>query len=182
MKVVPTSIVGCLELKTAVHRDARGSFVKTYQETTFREIGLPTVWSEDFTSVSARTVLRGLHFQTPPFDHDKLVTCLAGRILDVVLDLRKGSPTFGQHQIFELSGDSGTLLFIPSGLAHGFLALTEGAVVSYKVTSEYSSIHDQGVRWDSCGISWPVPSPVVSVRDASFPRFSEFQTPFIYHD
>jgi len=133
---------------------------------------------EQYYSISKKNVLRGMHFQLPPHDHYKLVTCVEGRILDVVVDLRRSSPTFGQHLCVELSGVRADSIYIPSGLAHGFLVLSRRALVLYNVSSLYAPLHDTGIRWDSAGIQWPVVAPQVSERDAVLPPLAAFETPF----
>jgi dTDP-4-dehydrorhamnose 3,5-epimerase len=163
-------------------KDTRGSFVKVFLESRFQEQGLATDFREDYFSFSNAGVLRGLHFQLPPKDHAKLVYCLQGKVLDVALDLRKGSPTFGQHQIFELSGDKANMLYLPKGLAHGFYAVDGPAVLVYKVTSEYDSKCDTGILWNSAGINWPTLSPVMSDRDRSFVTLAEFNSPFTFEN
>lgn len=174
-----TALPGCIELHPPVHRDERGSFAKPFHASTFEALGLAAEWKELFYSVSERGALRGLHFQAPPADHAKLVCCLAGEIFDVVLDLRLGSPTYRQFETFHLP--TWAALFVPSGLAHGFVALTDGAVVAYAVTTEHDPACDAGIRWDSVpGIPWPNATPTVSARDAAFPALDDFVTPFIY--
>lgn len=182
MEVMATSIPGCLLLQPRVFSDERGLFVKTYHDRTFLDLGLNRDWQEEFYSVSAKGVLRGLHFQIPPVDHVKLVACLVGEVLDVVVDLRQGSPSFGQSALFRLKGDQPQMLYIPSGLAHGFYALSEGAILSYKVSTMHSPEHDRGIRWDSAGIAWPEGEKCISPRDAGFPPLEEFDSPFLFGD
>jgi dTDP-4-dehydrorhamnose 3,5-epimerase len=126
-------------------------------------------------------VLRGLHFQTPPHEHAKLVTCILGRVWDVALDLRQASPTYGQHFSIELGQQEPCALYLPPGFAHGYLALEEPATMVYCVASEYAPNHDAGIRWDSAGIPWPIGSPpIVSPRDDALPAFKDFHSPFHY--
>ena len=132
-----------------------------------------------FWSSSAKGVIRGLHFQAPPYDHAKLVACVAGAIWDVTVDLRRTSPTYGRHVARELTAENGVQLYLPRGMAHGFLALSEGAVVSYAVESAHHPAADRGLRWDSCGIPWPLDgTPTISARDAAFPGLAAFESPF----
>lgn len=126
--------------------------------------------------MSKNNVLRGLHFQAPPHDHYKLVTCIAGEAFDVIVDLRKSSPTYGQHESFELNG--GDSVFVPAGCAHGFYVRSESATLLYNVSTIHAPSHDTGIRWDSVGVSWPSANPVVSERDAGLIAFAEFSTPF----
>ena len=130
--------------------------------------------------MSRRGVVRGLHFQGPPADHAKLVFCTQGRVQDGVIDLRVGSPTFRQHALVELSADAANMLYIPAGMAHGFCVLSESATLVYKVSSQYSPDHDAGVLWNSAGIPWAVADPVLSPRDAAFPRLDAYTSPFRY--
>ena len=181
MDVVRTSIPGCVELRPAIHVDARGRFAKPFQASTFNALGLEAEWTELFFSVSGRGVIRGLHYQAPPSAHAKLVCCVAGEVFDVVVDLRAGSPAFGRFETFELSGDAMQAVFVPTGCAHGFAARTEGAVVAYAVSSEHDPGRDTGLRWDRVPrLRWPFEAPVVSDRDAALPRFGELDTPFVY--
>lgn len=180
MEVRPTPLAGCLELRPRVFGDERGRFVKTFHAGQFRDLGLETGFREQYYSVSGRGVLRGMHFQTPPDDHAKLVTCLDGEVMDAVVDLRRGSPTYGQAYALTLSGAEATLLYVPAGLAHGFFTLSDSATLLYNVTSVHSPAHDAGVRWDSVGVAWPGAQPILSARDAAFPRLEEFDSPFEY--
>lgn len=180
LRVERTSLAGCCELFPRVVRDARGCFVKTFNEEVFQAANLATRFAEEYYSVSRRRVLRGLHFQVPPYEHTKLVFCTDGEVLDVVVDLRAGSPTFGGHQLFRLSARRRNAAYIPAGLAHGFYVTSASATLVYKATTVYSADHDRGVRWDSAGISWPDTAPIVSDRDRSLPPLREFQSPFHY--
>jgi len=178
MRIVPTPIPGCLQLLPDVLRDERGSFVKTFHQDVFRENGLATDFAEEYYSVSYKRVLRGLHFQRPPKDHVKLVYCVTGTVLDAVLDLRLGSPTYGEHAAIELSAEKGNLLYIPKGLAHGFYTKSDLAVMLYKVTTVYAPEHDTGVLWNSAGIQWADEEPILSSRDRGFLKLRDFQSPF----
>lgn len=179
MEIIPTEIDGCVEVHSRVFTDDRGTFVKTFHADQFHRLGLNGVWREYFYSSSALGVVRGLHFQVPPTDHIKLVTCVVGAVWDVVVDLRRTSPTYGKHVARELTADRGSLLYIPRGMAHGFLSLSEGSVMLYAVETVHDSQCDKGIRWDSCGISWPsVGALNMSKRDATLPPFDNFESPF----
>lgn len=182
MEVVNTEIPGCFELLPKVLRDSRGCFVKTFHSEVFNKYGLRTSWAEEYYSISSQGVLRGLHFQLPPYDHDKIVYCPAGQVLDVVLDLRVGSPSFCRHAQFELNGDKANIIFIPKGCAHGFYTLSDQALMVYKVSTVYAPAADAGVLWSSAGIAWPDDDPKISARDASFPALSHFNSPFNYDE
>ena len=177
-ELVPTAIPGCIEMRSPVHRDARGRFVKVFHRQTFADAWLNTEYPEEFYSVSHRGVIRGLHFQSPPMDQVKLVYCVDGEVQDAVLDLRLGSPTYGRHALIELSAQAGNMVYIPRGLAHGFCALSETAVLVYKVSSAYSPEHDCGVLWNSAGIPWSVTDPILSERDQAHPPFGTVVSPF----
>lgn len=161
-----------------VRRDGRGSFVKTFQADEFARFGVAPVFREQFHSLSARGVVRGMHFQRPPRHHDKLVCCLRGRALDVLLDLRRSSPTFGRHAAVRLSAEEGHALYVPAGLAHGFRAEEDDTLMLYQTTSEHSPEHDDGVRWDGFGFDWGAERSVVSERDGRFPALAGFDSPF----
>ena len=156
------------------YSDERGFFSETYNAKMLQEVGINCNFVQDNHSLSRDIgTLRGLHFQTPPFEQDKLIRVLKGRILDVAVDLRKSSTTFGQHLSVELSGDNWKQLFIPSGFAHGFLTLEPDTEVFYKVTKFYSPAHDSGILWNDpeLAISWPitVKDVILSVKDRSLP-------------
>lgn len=173
-----TTIPGCFELFPKVLPDSRGYFIKTFHETVFAELGLPISFPEEYFSFSHKGVLRGLHFQTPPFEHSKIVYCVQGSVLDVVVDLRKDSEYFGKHQLFKLNHEEANMIYIPPGLAHGFFVESHFAIMMYKLTSVYEKNHDKGIRWNSLEISWPEPNPIVSERDRNFIKFCDFESPF----
>lgn len=179
-EIKPSKIRDCLELQPKVIQDARGKFVKIFHDQAFAAQGLETSFAEEYYSVSQKNVIRGLHFQMPPMDHVKMVYCVEGEVLDVVVDLRVGSPTYGHYALFELSAAKANSIYIPKGMAHGFCVLSEQATMVYKVGSVYSPAHDAGVRWDSAGIPWPTTEPVLSARDESFSPLDKFISPFSY--
>lgn len=158
--------------------DNRGSFVKIFHDTTLREQGIDFELKESYFSVSRKNVIRGLHFQLPPHQHSKIVYCPQGAILDVVVDLRKDSPTFGQYQVEELSATNCRGYYIPEGFAHGFKSLTDDAITCYLVSSEYNQAHDAGIHYNSIGFDWQVDNPVISERDLLFVGLKDFQSPF----
>ena len=175
-------IPGLRRLRPRVAADLRGRFVKIMHADFFAAHGLRTDFREQYYSASIRNVLRGFHFQVPPMEHAKLVACIAGQVMDVVVDLRRGSPCYGRYEVFDLSQDSGDILYLPAGCAHGFLTLSAEATLFYDVTSVYAPAHDRGIRWDSLGVAWPIGDPIISPRDAGFPAFAEFETPFEFVD
>lgn len=180
MELTETILAGCYLVRCDMMEDQRGRFVKTYHDVRFTELGLRTDWREEYYSVSEQDVLRGMHFQIPPADHAKLIYCVAGEVLDAVVDLRVGSPTFGQCASFMLPANEGRSVYIPSGLAHGFLSLRDQSIMHYKVTSVYSPEHDAGILWNSLGFDWPIHNPILSSRDRRHPRLEDFQSPFTY--
>lgn len=181
MRINQTEIPGCYEIQLNVFEDHRGRFIKTFHQDTFAEYGLDCHFAEAYYSISSQNILRGLHFQLPPKDHTKLVHCAEGEILDAVVDLRIDSPTYGQCTTFHLSAKHGNLIYIPSGLAHGFYILSQRAVVMYQVSTVYSPEHEQGILWNSAGINWPSQSPIISEKDSNWQSLCEFQSPFIYN-
>jgi len=172
------SIPDCLEAQFGVQQDQRGSFIKTVHAATFCQRGLPWEFAETFYTISGKNVLRGMHLQLPPADQWKLAYCMSGAVMDVLLDLRRGSPAFGQFTVIELSAECRNGVYIPPGVAHGFLVREAPAVMVYHVTKQHCAAADAGVRWDSFQAPWPVDSPVLSARDAALPALRDFQTPF----
>jgi dTDP-4-dehydrorhamnose 3,5-epimerase len=178
-ETIETGFPGLALLQPRVFEDRRGAFVKTFQEEDFRAAGIQFALREEFYSTSAKGVLRGMHFQTPPAAHAKLVYCARGRALDVVLDMRRQSPHFGKVFSRELSADNREILFIPMGFAHGFLSLENESLMVYKTDHVHAPEQDQGLAWDSFGFKWPLAgAPIMSDRDRGFPRWSDFQSPF----
>jgi dTDP-4-dehydrorhamnose 3,5-epimerase len=178
MELRETSLRGCFELCCNAFEDARGAFIKMFHQPRFMALGLPVDWQEEYFSISAQRVLRGMHFQVPPYEHAKLVTCVAGEVLDVVVDLRAGSPTYGACLSTALSPRRGKSLYIPAGFAHGFLSLAEESVMHYKVTSVHSAEHDAGILWSSLNFQWPGSHFLISERDQCHPELKDYVTPF----
>ncbi|MBU0631304.1 dTDP-4-dehydrorhamnose 3,5-epimerase family protein [bacterium] len=180
MKIIDTDIIGLKILEPRNFEDSRGRFIKTFNNDLFQTNGLDINIQESYYSLSHKDVIRGMHFQTPPFDHIKLVYVPFGKIIDVVLDIRKDSPTYGKHFSIELSGENAKVLIIPKGLAHGFKSLQDNTNVTYMQTTGYAPNNDGGLRFDSFGFNWQCEDPKISERDISFETFSEFQTPFVF--
>ena len=180
LQFIPQSLSGVQIIEAFHHADARGDFVKTFLATEAAECGIQFELREEFFSVSRRGVVRGMHFQTPPYAHQKLVTCLAGNVIDVLVDLRKSSPTYGQHFAVELSAVNRRSVFIPVGLAHGFLSLSDESCVVYKTDREYAPANDAGIHWNSFGYNWPIAQNELSgfPRDERHPRLNEYASPF----
>lgn len=175
-----TSIPGLLELRPRSRRDERGRFVKIFQQELFEVRGISFRLAEAYYTVSHPGVLRGMHFQAPPHDHDKIVHCLAGEVIDVIVDLRQDSPQYGRHLAFNLRCEEGHGLFVPRGCAHGFYVPgSQPAIMTYQVSTVWAPESDRGVRWDSIGYDWPDPNPIVSARDRTLPALAELPTPFV---
>lgn len=184
MKVTPTSLPGFVAIEPVVHRDPRGFFQETYRASALAEAGLNTEWVQDNHARSTRGVLRGMHFSVDP-GQIKLVRCARGRVLDVVVDIRRGSPTFGRWDAIELDDESGRQAYVPLGLAHGYLVLSEVADVVYKCSAYYDPARERGIRFDdpAVGIAWPeVGERVVSERDAQAPTLADIEAdlPFTF--
>jgi dTDP-4-dehydrorhamnose 3,5-epimerase len=174
----PTGIPGCSVVPLFHHTDARGELVKVFRASAAIAAGDDPAVAELFWSRSARGVVRGLHFQVPPHEHTKIVTIVAGTGFDAVVDRRVDSPTHGRVVTVDLDADDPVAVVVPVGCAHGFQATSDGAVVLYATSTEHAPAFDRGIRWDSVGIEWPIADPVVSERDAGFPPFAEFLSPF----
>ena len=182
MKVEQTALAGALILTPARHGDARGFFSESWNKARLVEHGLHIDFVQDNHSMSGAVgTLRGLHFQAPPHAQGKLVRCGRGALYDVAVDIRKGSPSYGQHVGIELSFENGRQLWVPAGFAHGFVSLQPDTEIIYKCTDYYDAEADGAVRWDSCGIDWPLNGdPVLSDKDARAPILADFDSPFEY--
>lgn len=182
MQVDTTPLPSLMVLTPKRFGDARGFFCESWNSDTMAEAGLNYNFVQDNHSMSAKKgTLRGLHFQAPPHAQAKLVRCGRGRLWDVAVDVRVGSPTYGQWFGIELSFENGVQLMIPAGFLHGFVTLTDDVEIVYKCTDFYSPHSDGAVVWDSCGIDWPLEgTPLLSDKDAAAPTLSDFQSPFTY--
>jgi dTDP-4-dehydrorhamnose 3,5-epimerase len=174
VKALPTKLDGVVLLEPAVHGDARGFMVETYRSDLWPEHGVDVEFVQHNHSRSAKGTLRGLHFQTAP-GQAKLVRCPRGRIVDVAVDLRRGSPTYGQWEAHELDDEAHRQLFVPVGFGHGFAVLSDVADVTYLLSSPYDPATESGIAWDDpdVGVEWPVDEPLLSDRDKAAPRLSE---------
>lgn len=158
--------------------DARGVFVKSFHEPSLLEAKLTFELKESYFSFSKKNVIRGMHFQLPPHDHEKIVFCPQGKIMDVILDIRKNSPTYGKHLTIELSAENHKAVFIPKGCAHGFLSLEDNALTYYLVSSAHHPASDTGILYNSFDCDWQVENPILSERDLDFSRLEDFDSPF----
>lgn len=184
METLKTSIDGLLIIEPKAFGDDRGFFMETYNRKRYEESGVSGVFVQDNVSVSKKGTLRGLHYQAPPFAQGKLVQVLKGRVLDVAVDIRFGSPTFGKYVAVELTAENKRQFWIPAGFAHGFLALEDDTIFSYKCTNFYAPEHDRGVLWSdpSIGIEWPLNSSerLISEKDKKHPLLKDIQREFFY--
>jgi dTDP-4-dehydrorhamnose 3,5-epimerase len=174
MRAHQTSLPGLMLIEPDVHRDERGFFVETYRAAALADAGIDVAWVQDNHARSARGVLRGMHFSVDP-GQAKLVRCARGRILDVAVDLRRGSPAFGRWEAIELDDVSARQVYVPVGFAHGYYVLSEVADVTYKCSEYYDGAKERSIAWDDpdVGIAWPEGERVVSARDAAAPRLAD---------
>ncbi len=181
MEITPLRLNGTYQIVFTPHNDERGYFMRVWDEALARRHGLTTAWMQENQSLSRRKgIIRGLHFQRPPHAETKLIRVAAGAILDVFVDLRKGSQTYGQWDSLELSAENHRGVYIPRGFAHGFCTLTEEALAVYKVDAYYAPESEGGLRWDDevLRINWPTREPLISEKDKRLPSFKEFVSPF----
>lgn len=181
MEIRPLRLHGTYQILLAPLHDDRGYYMRVYDEAIFRKYDLQTSWVQEnqLRSIQKHTI-RGLHFQTPPHTETKLIRVVTGAILDVLVDLRRDSETFGQYDSIELSADNQKMIYVPKGFAHGFCTLTEETVVVYKVDSAYAPDFQGGLRWndDTLRIKWPTNDPYLSVRDRGLGSFDGLVSPF----
>lgn len=184
MNVIKTDIEGVVIIEPRIFEDARGYFFESFSQREFEEKVGKIVFVQDNESKSSYGVMRGLHFQRPPFTQSKLVRCVKGAVLDVAVDLRKGSPTYGKHVAVELTEDNHRQFFIPQGFAHGFAVLSEEAVFQYKCDNFYAPQADGGISIldESLGIDWRIPTDkaILSEKDTKHPLLKDFESPFEY--
>lgn len=178
MKFINTKIKGVFLVKNNLYSDNRGSFQKLFQRSLYKEQGLDISIDEHFFSISQKAVIRGMHFQTPPFAQSKLVYVLKGKIIDVLLDLRRDSDTYLKHISIELSSIERKAIFIPEGIAHGFQSLEDDTVMVYSQSNEFASNADSGINPFSFGMEWPINDYVVSSKDLEITKLKDFNSPF----
>ena len=185
MEIIQTSIPGLVIIEPRVFGDSRGYFFESFSDREFREKVCDVTFVQDNQSRSVYGVLRGLHYQREPYSQSKLVRCVKGRVLDVAVDIRQGSPTFGQHIAVELSDENHRQLFIPSGFAHGFVVLSEEALFQYKCSAYYAPQSEGGIAWDDpdLAIDWKLPHQhmILSSRDEKLPKFVDMPVDFVYN-
>lgn len=185
MEVIKTKIEGIVIIEPRIFKDARGYFYESFSQKEFDDKVMPIRFVQDNESMSTYGVMRGLHFQRPPFTQSKLVRCCRGAILDIAVDIRKGSPTYGQHVAIELTEENHRQLFIPRGFAHGFAVLSDVAVLQYKCDNFYAPQADAGIqlRDKDLGIDWQIPTEnaILSEKDIKHPCLKDFDSPFDYN-
>lgn len=180
MKIHNTPFSGLLIIEPRIFTDERGYFFESWNQQTFQQLGLDHEFVQDNQSCSMKNVIRGLHFQVPPFEQGKLVRVSRGSVLDVVVDLRKDQPTYGQHYKLVLSALENNMLFIPAGFAHGFKTLEDNSIFTYKCTKIYNQASEMTLRWNDpeLNIDWETDSPLLSTKDQQAPFFDGFISPF----
>lgn len=180
VEVKEIDIQGPLVIQPRVFFDERGYFFESYNKQLFEKLGIDVAFLQDNQSLSQKGAVRGLHFQVPPFAQGKLVRVIQGAVYDVIVDVRKGSPTYGEHFGIELSAENFTMLWIPPGFAHGFSTLKDQTIFQYKCTKVYNKESEGGVLWNDAtlGIDWKVDSPILSPKDQELPKLAELNSPF----
>ncbi|MDE5820303.1 MAG: dTDP-4-dehydrorhamnose 3,5-epimerase family protein [Lachnospiraceae bacterium] len=178
MNIIETEFPGVAVIENFYQYDIRGSFIKLYNEALLDELGINIQLKEIYYSTSQKDVIRGMHFQLPPYEHAKIVHVIKGSVTDVLVDLRKESIHYGEVMEIHLTGNRPRSVFIPKGIAHGFKCLENNTIMLYQVTSGYSPAHDAGIAWDSIGYDWNIADPIISERDADFISLKEFDSPF----
>lgn len=184
MEIIKTDIEGVIIIKPQIFKDSRGYFFESFSQREFNEKVTPIQFVQDNESCSSYGVMRGLHFQKPPYSQSKLVRCVKGSVLDVAVDIRKGSPTYGKHVAVELSAENHLQFFIPKGFAHGFAVLSEEAIFQYKCDEFYTPQSEGGIQLmdESLGINWPISADdaILSDKDKKYPKLSEITLDFDY--
>lgn len=174
MKFIESKLDGCFVIQSENKRDERGTFVKTFNNELFIQNGINASFKESFYSISRKNSLRGMHYQESPHQIAKLIYCASGEILDVFLDIRKNSPTYGQFDSCVLSQENAKMVYLPEGIAHGFLTLSTESIVCYLQSKEYNQKADSGILWSSFGMNWNIDNPIISKRDKNFITFNEY--------
>jgi dTDP-4-dehydrorhamnose 3,5-epimerase len=171
-------------IKPKEFMDGRGSYMETYKESDFKKSGIVYEFKQDNHSKSSKGVLRGLHYQLEPFEQGKIVRAVRGKVLDVAVDIRKGSPYYGKYVCAELSSENRLMLWVPPGFAHGFISLQEDSEVIYKTTKEYSPEHEAGILWNDpeLGIDWRTKEPIISKKDSVLPLLKDAKNNFQYKE
>ena len=182
MKIIKTPIPDLLVVEPSVFNDQRGYFFEVYNQERYFNNNMQMQFVQDNESKSGKNVIRGLHFQKPPFAQGKLVRVIQGKVLDVAVDIRKGSPTYGSYHAVELDAISKRMFYIPEGFAHGFLTMEEDTIFAYKCTNYYNKESEGSLLWsdETIGIKWNIENPILSEKDKIAPLFKDFNSPFKY--
>ena len=178
MQIQETKLQGIYIIKNKYIEDIRGDFCKIYNEEIYNKYGIDFKFREQYYSTSNKGVIRGMHFQAPPYQHAKLIHVISGKALDVILDIRKESNTYGQYVVIELERNDATSIYIPKGCAHGFQALEDNTIMLYNVETIYNMKADKGIRYDSFGMKWIGERHIISDRDLKLETFRVFMSPF----
>ena len=180
MEIENTEFEGLLILHPRIFKDERGYFYESFNQMEFQKLGLTTDFAQDNQSCSLKNVLRGLHFQNPPYEQGKLVSVVSGSALDVAVDIRKNSPTYGKHYSILLSEENNKMFWIPPGFAHGFITLEDNTRFMYKCTKNYNKTAEGGILWNDpfLGIDWGIKAPMVSDKDQVLPLFNDLKSWF----
>lgn len=184
MQLITTPISGLLEIEPQVFGDHRGYFFESYNQGKFKQAGIDLDFIQDNQSKSSKGVLRGLHFQNPPYAQGKLVRVITGAVLDVVVDIRKGSPTYGKHHKVELTEENKKMFWIPPGFAHGFLTLRDNTIFSYKCTNLYNKESEGAVLWNDpeLDIDWEIENPMLSNKDKIAEPLNKLNSQFSFYE
>ena len=180
MDFIATGIEGLIVVEPKVFKDSRGYFFESFNKKTFQEAGILSQFVQDNQSFSKKDVLRGLHFQKPPYAQAKLVSVIQGAVLDVAVDLRRKSQTYGKYYSVELTGENKKMMFIPEGFAHGFATLQDDTIFSYKCSNLYHKDSEASILWNdnTLNIDWQIDNPILSEKDIIAPKFNQFDSPF----
>jgi dTDP-4-dehydrorhamnose 3,5-epimerase len=180
MQIKTTPIAGLLIIEPQVFKDDRGYFYESYNKEKMLAAGIDLAFVQDNQSLSQKGIVRGLHFQAPPFAQGKLVRVIQGAVMDVAVDIRKDSPTYGEHFSIELTAENKTMFYIPPGFAHGFETLSDNTLFLYKCTDVYNKASEGGLLWndETLGIKWQTTAPIISDKDRVLPTINQFTSPF----
>ncbi len=175
MKFIQSHIPGCIVIEGNIIGDNRGTFIKNFNYDIFLDNNIDVNFYESYFSRSHKSVIRGMHYQNPPHEISKLIFCSEGEVIDVFLDLRKNSKTFGNFDSIKLSRENGKHVYLPKGIAHGFQVLSDSATIHYLQSGAYIKESESGILWDSFSMNWPIKNPIISNRDSKFMTFEEYR-------
>ena len=184
MKILQTELPGLLIIEPDVFRDERGYFCETYNQEKLSQLGFNKTFVQDNESMSSKGVLRGIHFQKPPFAQAKLVRVVRGSIIDFAVDLRKGSPTYGKYKAVELDSETKRMLYLPEGFGHAFISLEDNTIFSYKCSNFYNKESESGILWsdEDLNIDWKIDNPILSDKDKILGKLKDFDSPFTFEE